>query len=159
LALAAGLECSNGVKVDDHCRTSDPLIYAAGDCTYHPNGHYGRWMRLESVDNAFEQATTAALNLLGTPTVHDKVPWFWSDQYDLKMIIVGICHDHDTVVTRGHPSSRSFSTCYLRDGELIAIDSVNSPKDQMAARKIIAAHGRPNLDKLADPAIPLKDAI
>jgi 3-phenylpropionate/trans-cinnamate dioxygenase ferredoxin reductase subunit len=159
LAIAAGLECSNGIKVDDYCRTSDPLIYAAGDCTNYRNLHYDRWLRLESVDNAFEQATTVALNLLGTPTVHDKVPWFWSDQFDLKMIIVGIGHGHDTVVTRGNPSSRSFSACYLRQGELIAIDSINSPKDQMAARKIIAAHGRPNLDKLADPTIPLKDVV
>jgi 3-phenylpropionate/trans-cinnamate dioxygenase ferredoxin reductase subunit len=159
LAVAAGIECSNGISVDEHCRTSDPLIYAAGDCTHHPNLHYGRRLRLESVDNAFEQATTAALNLLGTPTAHDKVPWFWSDQYDLKMIIVGICHGHDTVVTRGNPSSRSFSACYLREGELIAIDSVNSPKDQMAARKLIAARGRPNLDKLADSGIALKDAV
>jgi 3-phenylpropionate/trans-cinnamate dioxygenase ferredoxin reductase subunit len=159
LAIAAGIECANGISVDDHCRTSDPHIYAAGDCTHHPNLHYGRHLRLESVDNAFEQATTAALNLIGTPTVHDKVPWFWSDQYDLKMIIVGICHGHDTVVTRGNPSSRSFSTCYLRQGELIAIDSVNSPKDQMAARKIIAARGRPHLDKLADTSVPLKDAV
>jgi 3-phenylpropionate/trans-cinnamate dioxygenase ferredoxin reductase component len=159
LAVAAGIECSNGINVDHHCRTSDPHIYAAGDCTHHPNPHYGRHMRLESVDNAFEQATTAALNLLGTPTVHDKVPWFWSDQYDLKMIIVGICHGHDTVVTRGNPSSRSFSACYLRNGEFIAIDSVNSPKDQMAARKLIAARARPNLDKLADANIPLKDTV
>ena len=159
LAVAAGIECSNGINVDDHCRTSDPLIYAAGDCTHHPNLRYGRWLRLESVDNAFEQATTAALNLLGMTTVHDKVPWFWSDQYDLKMIIVGICHGHDAVVTRGNPSSRSFSTCYLRNGELIAIDSVNSPKDQMAARKIIAARGRPSLDKLADASVALKDVV
>jgi 3-phenylpropionate/trans-cinnamate dioxygenase ferredoxin reductase subunit len=159
LAVAAGIECANGINVDDRCRTSDPNIYAAGDCTHHPNLHLGRHLRLESVDNAFEQATTAALNLLGTPTIHDKIPWFWSDQYDLKMIIVGICHGHDTVVTRGNPSSRSFSACYLRHGELIAIDSVNSPKDQMAARKIIAARGRPNLDKLADVTIPLKDAV
>lgn len=159
LAVAAGIECSNGIIVDERCRTSDALIYAAGDCTHHLNLHYGRRLRLESVDNAFEQGTTAALNLLGTPTVHDKVPWFWSDQYDLKMIIVGICHGHDTVVTRGNPASRSFSTCYLRSGELIAIDSVNSPKDQMAARKIIAARGRPNLDKLADAGIPLKDVV
>ena len=159
LAMAAGIECANGISVDQHCRTSDPHIFAAGDCAHHPNLHYDRRMRLESVDNAFEQATTAALNLLGTPTVHDKVPWFWSDQYDLKMIIVGICHGYDTVVTRGNPSSRAFSACYLRNGELIAVDSVNSPKDQMAARKIIAAHGRPNLDKLADVTVALKDAV
>jgi 3-phenylpropionate/trans-cinnamate dioxygenase ferredoxin reductase subunit len=158
LAVAAGLECSNGIMVDEYCRTSDPAIYAAGDCTNHPNIHYGRRMRLESVDNAFEQGVSAAVNLIGTPTVHDKVPWFWSDQYDLKMIIVGLCGGHDTVVVRGSAASRSFSACYLRAGELIAVDSVNSPKDQMAARKLIAARARPNLDKLANPAIPLKDA-
>jgi 3-phenylpropionate/trans-cinnamate dioxygenase ferredoxin reductase subunit len=159
LAVAAGLECSNGIVVDEYCRTSDPVIYAAGDCTNHPNLHYGRRMRLESVDNAFEQAVSAAHNLLGIPTVHDKVPWFWSDQYDLKMIIVGLCQGHDTVVTRGSAASRSFSACYLRAGELIAIDSVNSPRDQMAARKLIAARARPDLAKLVNPAILLKDAI
>jgi 3-phenylpropionate/trans-cinnamate dioxygenase ferredoxin reductase component len=159
LAVAAGLECANGIVVDEYCRTSDPAIYAAGDCANAPNLHYGRRMRLESVDNAFEQAVSAAHNLLGTPTVHDKVPWFWSDQYDLKMIIVGLCQGHDTVVTRGSPAARSFSACYLRDGELIAIDSINSPKDQMAARKLIAARARPNLDKLANLGVSLKDAV
>jgi 3-phenylpropionate/trans-cinnamate dioxygenase ferredoxin reductase subunit len=159
LAVAAGIECSNGITVDEHCRTSDSSIYAAGDCTNHPNLHYGRRLRLESVDNAFEQGSSAALNLLGISTVHDKVPWFWSDQYDLKLIIVGICQGHDAVVTRGNPALRSFSTCYLRAGELIAIDSINSPKDQMAARKLIAARARPNLDKLADPAIPLQQTV
>jgi 3-phenylpropionate/trans-cinnamate dioxygenase ferredoxin reductase subunit len=159
LAVAAGLECSNGIVVDEYCRTSDPVIYAAGDCTNHPNLHYGRRMRLESVDNAFEQGVSAAHNLLGIPTVHDKVPWFWSDQYDLKMIIVGLCQGHDSVVTRGSAAARSFSACYLRAGELIAIDSVNSPKDQMAARKLIAARARPDLEKLANPAISLRDAI
>src|SRR5262249_50250849 len=143
LAVAGNLECSNGIVVDEYCRTSDPAIYAAGDCTNHPNLHYGRRMRLESVDNAFEQGVSAALNLVGTPTVHDKVPWFWSDQYDLKLIIVGLCTGHDTVIVRGSAASRSFSACYLRAGELIAVDSVNSPKDQMAARKLIAARARP----------------
>ncbi len=159
LAVAANIECANGIVVDEHCRMSDPAIYAAGDCANHPNLHYGRRVRLESVDNAFEQAATAAHNLLGTSTVHDKVPWFWSDQYDLKMIIVGLCQGHDTVVMRGSAASRSFSACYLRDGELIAIDSVNSPKDQMAARKLIAARARPNLDKLGNPDISLRDAV
>jgi 3-phenylpropionate/trans-cinnamate dioxygenase ferredoxin reductase subunit len=159
LAVASGLECANGVVVNEYCQTSDPAIYAAGDCANHPNLHYGRRLRLESVDNAFEQAASAAHNLLGSPTVHDKVPWFWSDQYDLKMIIVGLCQGHDTVVVRGSAASRSFSACYLRAGELVAVDSVNSPKDQMAARKLIAAHARPNLDKLANPGISLKDAV
>ena len=159
LASAAGLECANGIVVDSHCRTSDPDIYAAGDCTSHPSLHYGRRLRLESVDNAFEQGTSAALNLMGIATVHDKVPWFWSDQFDLKLVIVGLCQEHDVVVTRGNPGSRSFSACYVRGGELVAIDTVNHPKDQMAARRLIAARARPNLDKLADPAVALKDSV
>jgi 3-phenylpropionate/trans-cinnamate dioxygenase ferredoxin reductase subunit len=159
LATTAGLECDDGIVIDQYCRTSDAAIYAAGDCVNHPSPHYGRRMRLESVDNAFEQATTAALNLLGIPTAHDKVPWFWSDQYDLKLVIVGMCQGYDTVVTRGAAAARSFSACYLRGGELIAIDTVNQPKDQMAARKLIAAHARPDPDKLADAAIPLRDTL
>jgi 3-phenylpropionate/trans-cinnamate dioxygenase ferredoxin reductase subunit len=158
LAVTAGLACENGIVVDDHCQTSDPVIYAAGDCTSHPSLHYGRRLRLESVDNAFEQGASAALNLLGLETVHHKVPWFWSDQYDLKLIIIGIGQGYDTVVMRGDPATHAFSACYLRGGELISVDSINSPKDQMAARKLIAARARPNPDKLADPSVPLKDA-
>jgi 3-phenylpropionate/trans-cinnamate dioxygenase ferredoxin reductase component len=159
LAKAAGLECENGVVTDAHCRTSDEAIYAAGDCASHLNRQYGRHLRLESVDNAFEQGTTVALNLLGTPTPHDKVPWFWSDQFDLKLIIVGVAQGYDTAIVRGAPASRSFSVCYLRDGEFVAIDSINAAKDQMAARKLIAAHVRPDAAKLADPAVPLKDCL
>jgi 3-phenylpropionate/trans-cinnamate dioxygenase ferredoxin reductase subunit len=159
LAAGAGLECSNGIVVDEHCRTADAAIYAAGDCVNHPSPHYGRRLRLESVDNAFEQGASVALNLLGTPTVHDRVPWFWSDQYDLKMIIVGVSAGYDALVTRGSPAARSFSVCYLRGGELIAIDTVNSPKDQMAARKLIPARARPDLDKLADAAVALRDTL
>ena len=159
LAVASGLVCENGVVVDDHCRTSDPEIYAAGDCTSHPSVHYGRRLRLESVDNAFEQGASVALNMLGIDTVHHKVPWFWSDQYDLKLIIIGVGQGYDTVVMRGDPATRAFCACYLRGGELIAVDTVNSPKDQMAARKLIAARARPNLEKLANPAVPLKDAV
>jgi 3-phenylpropionate/trans-cinnamate dioxygenase ferredoxin reductase subunit len=85
------------------------------------------------------------------------VPWFWSDQYDLKLIIVGLSAGHDSVVLRGDPQSRAFSICYLRDGELIAVDTVNSAKDQMAARKLIAAWARPDPQKLADVTLPLKD--
>jgi 3-phenylpropionate/trans-cinnamate dioxygenase ferredoxin reductase subunit len=159
LAAEAGLECSNGIVVDEYCRTSDPLIYAAGDCTNHPNLRYGRRLRLESVDNAFEQGASAALNMLGMSTVHDKVPWFWSDQYDIKLIIIGLCNDHDSVVTRGDPAKRSFSACYLRDGELIAVDTVNHPKDQMAARKLVGQRVKPDMNKLANPDIPLKDCF
>jgi 3-phenylpropionate/trans-cinnamate dioxygenase ferredoxin reductase component len=159
LARAAGLTCENGVVTDVHCRTSDAAIYAAGDCANQLSPHYRRRLRLESVDNAFEQGATAALNLLGIPTAHDKVQWFWSDQYDLKLVIVGMCQGYDTVVTRGAAATRSFSACYLRGGELIAIDTVNQPKDQMAARKLIAAHARPDPDKLADAAIALRDTL
>jgi 3-phenylpropionate/trans-cinnamate dioxygenase ferredoxin reductase subunit len=159
LAAAAGLECDNGIRVDEHCRSSDPAIYAAGDCANHPSPRYGVRLRLESVDNAFEQGSSAALNLAGTPTVHDKLPWFWSDQYDLKLIIVGVSAGYDAVVLRGTPAARAFSVCYLRGGELIAIDSVNAPRDQMAARKLITARARPDPDKLADPAIALKDLL
>lgn len=159
LAARAGLECSNGIVVDEYCRTTDPHIYAAGDCTNHPSLRYGKRVRLESVDNAFEQGTSAALNMLGTPTPHNKVPWFWSDQYDLKLIIVGLCTDHDSLVIRGNPQERSFSACYLREGELVAIDTVNNPRDQMAARKLVAERARPNLDKLANPEIALKDCV
>ena len=159
LARAAGLTCENGVVTDVHCRTSDAAIYAAGDCASHLNRQYGRHLRLESVDNAFEQGTTVALNLLGAATPHDKLPWFWSDQFDLKLVIVGVAQGFDSVILRGSAATRSFSACYLRGGELIAIDTINAAKDQMAARKLIAAHARPRPDKLADAAIALRDTL
>jgi 3-phenylpropionate/trans-cinnamate dioxygenase ferredoxin reductase subunit len=158
LAVEAGLECANGIVVDEYCRTSDPSIYAIGDCSNHPSPRYGGRLRLESVDNAFEQGTTAALNILGTPTRHDRVPWFWSDQYHHKLLIVGLSAGHERIVLRGDPATHAFSACYLRgDGELLAIDTVNSARDQMAARKLIAARARMDLGKLPDPAVALKD--
>jgi 3-phenylpropionate/trans-cinnamate dioxygenase ferredoxin reductase subunit len=134
----------------------DPHIYAA-ETASHPNIHHGA--RAARVDNAFEQATRAALNILGMPTPYDKVPWFWSDQYDLKMIIVGLGQGHDEVVMRGSAAARSFTVCYLREGELIAADTVNAPKDQMAARKLVAARARPDRAKLREPSVPLKDCL
>jgi 3-phenylpropionate/trans-cinnamate dioxygenase ferredoxin reductase subunit len=159
LARDAGLDCDNGIVVDEFCRSSDPNIYAAGDCTDHPSVHYGRRVRLESVDNAFEQGVCAGLGLLGTPTAHTKIPRFWSDQYDLKMIIVGASQGFDATVMRGDPVRRSFSVCYLCAGELIAIDTVNSPRDQLVARKLIAARVRPDVDKLVDPKTALTDCL
>jgi 3-phenylpropionate/trans-cinnamate dioxygenase ferredoxin reductase component len=159
LASAAGLACDNGIVVDEYCRTSDAAIYAAGDCTNHPSLRFGRRVRLESVDNAFEQAKTAALNLLDRPTVHDRVPWFWSDQFDSKLLIVGLSQDYDTQVLRGDPVSRSFSVCYLKDRELLSVEAVNHSKDYMAARKLIAERARLNPAKLADGRVALKDAI
>jgi len=157
LARAAGLACDDGIVVDMHCRTSDERIWAAGDCTRHVNLHSGLRVRLESVDNAFEQGTSAALNMLGLTTVHDKVPWFWSDQFDLKMVIVGLSAGADDVVLRGDPATRAFSVCFLKGGEFIAVETVNHTRDQMAARKLIQARARPDRAKLADPAVPLKD--
>jgi 3-phenylpropionate/trans-cinnamate dioxygenase ferredoxin reductase component len=157
LAVAAGIECSNGIVVDEHCRTSDPHVYAAGDCSNLPSVHFGGRVRLESVDNAVEQSRSAALNMLGDVVVHDRVPWFWSDQYDLKLITVGLSAGHDTRVMRGDVASRSFSVCYLRDGQLVAVDTVNRAKDQMAARKLVAARVRPSATKLADAALALSD--
>jgi 3-phenylpropionate/trans-cinnamate dioxygenase ferredoxin reductase subunit len=159
LAEGAGLRCDNGIWVDEYCRTSDPAVYAAGDCTNHPSLRFGRRVRLESVDNAFEQSKAAALNMLGRPTAHDRVPWFWSDQFDNKMLIVGLTHDHDSQVVRGDPRSRSFSVCYLKGRELQAVEAINHSKDYMAARKLIADRAAMDLARLADSAVALKDAV
>jgi 3-phenylpropionate/trans-cinnamate dioxygenase ferredoxin reductase subunit len=159
LAAAAGLAVENGIAVDEYCRTSDAHVYAAGDCTNHPSLRYHRRIRLESVDNAFEQAKTAAANMLGKQVVHDKVPWFWSDQYDLKLLIVGLNFDYDQALVRGDPATRAFSCCYLRGRELLAIDCVNNPKDYMAAKKLIAERAHFDVAKLADASVALKDAV
>ena len=159
LARDAGLPCDDGIVVDEFCRTADPAIWAAGDCARHPSIHYGMRVRIESVDNAFEQGASAALNMLGLTTVHDKVPWFWSDQYDLKLVIVGLSEGYDDLVVRGDPASRAFSVCYLKGGELIAVESINHNKDQMAARKLIPARARPARAKLANDAIAMKDTL
>ncbi|HXQ30355.1 MAG TPA: FAD-dependent oxidoreductase [Steroidobacteraceae bacterium] len=159
VAAAAGLACQDGIAVDEHCRTSDPSVYAAGDCASHPSPRYGRRVRLESVDNAFEQAKTAAANMAGGSVVHDRVPWFWSDQFDLKLLIVGLNFDYDQVVLRGRPQARSFACCYLRAGELLALDCINDAKDYMAAKKVIAERHRCDPARLADPAVALKDTV
>jgi 3-phenylpropionate/trans-cinnamate dioxygenase ferredoxin reductase component len=159
IARDAGLECDNGIVVNEFCQASDPHIWAAGDCARHPSLHYRRQVRLESVDNAFEQGTSAALNMLGLTTAHDKVPWFWSDQYDLKMVIVGLAGGHDEVILRGDPTSRAFSVCYLARGELVAVECVNHTKDQMAARKLIPARARPDRARLADDSTAMKDTV
>ncbi len=159
LALSAGLTCENGIAVDEQTRTSDPDVHAAGDCANHPSLRYGRRVRLESVDNAFEQAKIAAENMLGGRAIHDRVPWFWSDQYDLKLLITGLNFDYDRALLRGIMNERSFSCCYLRGTELLAMDCVNRAKDYMAAKKLIAERAHFDLDRLADPTVPLADAV
>jgi 3-phenylpropionate/trans-cinnamate dioxygenase ferredoxin reductase subunit len=157
LAEAAGLDVDNGIVVDDQCQTSDTDIYAIGDCTSHPNDIYGQRLRLESVHNALEQAKTAASNLCGIETHYTQVPWFWSDQYDLKLQIAGLSQGHDQVILRGDPASRSFACLYLRGGLLIAVDAINSPRDFMQSKALIAKHTIVDPDQLAKSDLALKD--
>ncbi len=159
LASAAGLEVRNGIVVDDRCRTSDPDIYAIGDCTCHPNGIFGRNVRLESVHNALEQARTAAQNICGEEIRYCDVPWFWSDQYDIKLQIAGLSQNHDQTVLRGEPDSRSFSCLYLKNGVLIAVDAINFPKDFMQAKPLIAARKTVPVELLANASVALKDLV
>lgn len=157
IAQAAGLEIDNGIIVDEYCRTSDPYILAIGDCTNHPNNILGRRLRLESVHNAQEQAKTAAATLCGKLHPYNQVPWFWSDQYDLKLQIVGLSGDHDSVVLRGDPEKRSFAAFYMRGDLLIAVDAVNSAREFMLSKKLIASGARLEPEILADSDIPFKD--
>lgn len=159
LAEAAGLEVDNGITVDEHARTSDPDIYAAGDCANHFDPFYGRRMRLESVQNAMDQARTAADNLVGIEAVYDAQPWFWSDQYDLKLQMVGISQGFDDAVVRGNPDEHSFSVFYLKDGQLIAMDAISRPKDFMMSKKLIAARLQPDKAALADENVELKSLL
>jgi len=156
IAEEAGLKVENGLVVDEFAQTSDPDIYAAGDVTSHPNALLGRRLRLESVQNAVDQAKTAANAMLGTLTEYAEIPWFWSDQYDLKLQIVGLSEPDDDVVMRGDPATNKFSVCYLRDGELVAVNAINNVKDFMAAKKLIAAHRKIDPVLLADTETPLK---
>jgi 3-phenylpropionate/trans-cinnamate dioxygenase ferredoxin reductase subunit len=155
LAAAAGLPCDNGIVVDEFARTSDPNVVAAGDCTNHPQPLVGRRVRLESVPNAVHQGKVAAGTLVGVPTPYSEVPWFWSDQYDLKLQIVGLSFGHDEVVLRGDPATRSFAAFYLDNGRLLAVDAVNSPREFAAAKKLVASHARVPRQVLRDPTADL----
>lgn len=156
LAAAAGMACENGILVDERCRTSAPNVYAAGDCTNHPNALLGRRLRLESVPNAMEQARVAAANLAGQDKSYASVPWFWSDQYELKLQMLGFSADGDSRVLRGDPALREFALFHLREGRLVGVDAVNSPREFMACKQL---YGRA-LDpaRLADPEFDLKQA-
>jgi 3-phenylpropionate/trans-cinnamate dioxygenase ferredoxin reductase subunit len=158
LARAAGLEVANGVVVDAFGRTRDPAIFAAGDVTNHPNALFDRRLRLESVHNAMEQAKAVARTIAGQPQAYADVPWFWSDQYDLKLQIAGVGDPDDELILRGDPASRAFSCLHLRDGRLVAIDCVNRGGDFLSAKKLIAAGATPDRSRLADPDLALGDA-
>ena len=157
LAEDAGIHVDNGIRVDEQCRTSEPNIYAVGDCTSHPNNLLGRQLRLESVHNALEQAKTAASNICGDDLQYAQVPWFWSDQYDLKLQIAGISEGYDRTVLRGDPDDRAFSCLYLKEGRLIAIDSINAPRDFMQSKALIGNRATISPDTLANTDIALKD--
>jgi 3-phenylpropionate/trans-cinnamate dioxygenase ferredoxin reductase subunit len=159
IASAAGLACDNGILVDDHCRTSDPDIYAAGDCTNHPNALLGRRLRLESVPNAMEQARVATANMNGGDATYASIPWFWSDQYELKLQMVGFSADGDVAVTRGDPAANQFATFYLKNGVVVAVDAVNSPREFMASRQMVDKRAKPDPAKLADSKVPLKELM
>jgi len=156
IAEEAQLDCDNGIVVDDCCHTSDPHILAIGDCTNHPNHLLGRRLRLESVHNAQEQAKTAAATLCGKLKPYNQIPWFWSDQYDLKLQIVGLSGDHDQVIIRGDFAKRSFAAFYMKGDLLIAVDAVNSAREFMLSKKLIAQGARIEPEILADTGIDFK---
>lgn len=152
LAQSAQLPCDNGIAVDEFARTADERIFAAGDCTSFPHPLAEARIRLESVQNAIEQAKAAASAINGAPQAYTEPPWFWSDQYDLKLQIAGLVNETDEAVMRGDAAARSFAVYYLRGGRLAAVEAVNSPRDFMFARKAIAAGVTPDVGRLADPA-------
>lgn len=159
IAEQAGLSCDNGILVDEYTKTDDPDIYAVGDCSNHPNFIYDRRLRLESVPNAMGQAKTAAISICGEDIPYNEVPWFWSDQYDVKLQTVGLCQDHDQLVLRGDPQARKFAVFYLQAGKLIAVDAINSPAEFMISKKLVAAGARPDVTQLADTDIAMKTFV
>ena len=155
--LAAGAKGDNGVDVDEYCRTSLPDVFAAGDVAAHANPFAGgRIVRLESVQNATDQASAVAHAILGDPKPYAATPWFWSNQYELKLQTVGLSAGHDETIMRGDPSSRSFSVVYLRDDQIVAFDCVNATRDYVQGRALLL---RKSFDRsrLADPGVPLKE--
>ncbi len=157
IAEAAGIDCDNGILVNDHCETSVAGVYAAGDCTNHPNPLLERRLRLESVPNAMEQARVVAANICGGDKSYASYPWFWSDQYELKLQMVGFSADGDTQVVRGDMANNQFAVFYLKDGAMVAADAVNSPKEFMICKQLVGKNV--DADILADPDIDLKSLL
>jgi 3-phenylpropionate/trans-cinnamate dioxygenase ferredoxin reductase subunit len=158
--IAAGAEGGNGVTVDALCRTSLPDIFAIGDCALHTNRFAdGAHIRLESVQNANDQATTVAKAITGNPVDYDAIPWFWSNQYDLRLQTVGLSIGFDEAIVRGDIGARSFSVVYLKQGRVIALDCVNATKDYVQGRALVLDGAQPDPARLADPAIPLKQVL
>ena len=156
--FAAGAQGGNGVEVDSQCHTSLPHVWAIGDCAAHANAFAeGAVIRLESVQNANDQAGVVARAICGQPAEYAATPWFWSNQYDLKLQTVGLSTGHDATVLRGDPASRSFSVVYLKGGRIIALDCVNAMKDYVQGRKLVEGGVVIDPALLADAATPLKE--
>lgn len=156
-AMAAGIATAEGIVVDENGATTDPDIFAAGDCTRYVHPLYEREVRIESVPNALEQARAIAGWLCGKPKPNRAVPWFWSDQYDLKLQMAGLANGHDRCVLRGDVKSRSFCAFYLQGDRLLAVDAVNRPAEFMAVRRALARPLVVDAERLVDEAVPLKD--
>jgi 3-phenylpropionate/trans-cinnamate dioxygenase ferredoxin reductase component len=155
LAAQAGLASEDGIVVDQNARTGDPHIWAAGDCTRHV-GREGHAIRLECVQNAIDQAKHAALAMVGKPKTYSEVPWFWSDQYDLKLQIAGLARPTDRLVLRGEPGLRKFAVFHLRDGVVAAVEAVNAAPEYMIGKKLVAEGKTVAPETLADTSIPMK---
>ena len=156
LAEAAGLEVDNGIKVDALCRTSDPDIFAAGDVTNHPNGLLGRNVRLESWENAQNQGIAAAKAMLGGDTPYCEIPWFWSDQYDVNIQLVGLPTDFEETVTRGDRADGSFVEFYMKGGRIDGAAAINNPRDIRFAKRLMQAEKIVDPAALADPSVKLQ---
>jgi len=158
--IAAGAAGANGVDVDEFCRTSLPDIYAVGDCVaFACDFAGGTVMRVESVQNANDQATCVAKAICGEEKPYHAFPWFWSNQYDLRLQTAGLSVGYDETITRGDPANRSFSVIYLKGGKVIALDCVNATKDYVQGRKLVEAGLAPDKARLADPEVPLKELL
>ncbi len=160
LAADAEIEVGNGIVVNEFCQTSDADIYAAGDVTWHYNVKYNRHIRVESVPNATEQAKTVASHICGNPKPYDSLPWFWSDQFDLKLQIAGLSEGYDDVIIRGDSkTSRSFAAFYFKGERFLAVDAVNAPREFAMSRMVLTKGQSLDKQKVADDSLALKDAI
>ena len=159
LAEESELNCDNGISVNEYGQTEDSKIFACGDCTNHPNEKLNRRLRLESVHNAMEQSKTVATSVMGNRTAYNQIPWFWSDQYDHKLQIVGLSGDHDEVLIRGNQEESKFMLFYLKGEELIAVDAVNNPKEFLICRKLVENKVKISSDDILNQSKNLNDLI
>ena len=159
IAIKAGLECNNGIMVNEFGETSNEHVFACGDCTNHPNRSLNTRLRLESVHNAMEQSKTVANTIMGNRKPYDQVPWFWSDQYDHKLQLVGISGEHDETIMRGSESEQKFLLFYLKNSELIAVNAINSSKEFLICRKLVANKVKISSDVIRDQSVNLNNLL